>query len=118
MTDEFKIFVDRLRNGVVENISESLDPAFMDLHEKDLRFVNPITLKGTAYIAAKDLVMALDVKTTASMTCSICLGPVEVPIHLNDLVITEEVANIKSHIYVFRPEVREAILQEDRRVSE
>ena len=110
MEEEFKIFIDQLKNGHTEEISESLSPEMMDIHEKDLKFYAPIDVDGKAYLAGSDMILHLNAYTCATMPCVICNKDVEVPIELKNLYHTTPIDEIKSGIYNFKEMLRENIL--------
>lgn len=106
------IYVDQLKRGHVEKIQEQIDPGFLDIHEKDLGFVDPIYVKGEAYIAEQELVLHLHVSTFANIACAICNEPVKVPLTLKDFYYTEELKEIKGGTFSILNPLREAILLE------
>ncbi len=110
MEDVFKIYIDQLRDGHEEKIIEKLNPAFLDVREEDLNFVDPVDIKGEAYLAENDLVLHLDIHTLATIPCAICNEEVKVPINLNNFYHTVPTTEIKSGIYFFKEMLRENIL--------
>lgn len=109
MEDEFKIYIERLRKGD-ETIEESLDPAFLAIDEKDLDFPEKVKIDGEAYLADDDLVLHLNVETTANIPCSICNEKVNIGIKLQDFYYSEPIADIKSGVFNYKEILREAIL--------
>ncbi len=112
MDDVFKIYVEQLRDGHEEKIQEKLAPDFLDLHEPDLAFDQPVELEGVAYLAEHELVFHWNIKTEAVVPCSICNEPVKIPIHIQNFYYSEPVEEIKSGIYNFKDLLRETILLE------
>jgi len=113
MADEaFRIYVDQLRHGETEQISESLPPDFLDIHESELSFPEPVSVQGEAYLTSDDLMLRLNVTTVAYMPCSICNEKVAVGIKLKDFYHSELLADIKTGVYNFSEMLREAILLE------
>ncbi len=110
MDEAFKIYIDQLRDGHAEKISENLSPEFLDVHEEDLSFVDPVDVKGEAYLAENDLVLHLDIHTMATIPCAICNAQVKVPIAMKDFYHTLPAVEIKSAIYNFQEMLRENIL--------
>lgn len=110
MHKQLRIYVERLKNDHVEKIDETLDPSFLEVHEKDLEFKKPIRLIGTAYLASDHLILELNIHTTAQIPCKICNDPVDVPLEIANVRHTEALSNIKSGVFDFSEEVRDAIL--------
>lgn len=112
MDDVFKIYVEQLRDGREEKVSEKLDPSFLDIDEPDLKFDKPVELQGVVYLADNELVLHWDIKTEALLSCLICNEPVRVPIHIQNFYYCESVQKIKTGIYNFKNLLRETILLE------
>lgn len=110
MNEAFKIYIDQLRDGHSEIITEKVESNFLDLNEKDLSFVDPVEIKGQAYLAENDLVLHLDIHTLATIPCAICNEEVKVPIKLENFYHTVPAAETKSGIYNFQEILRENIL--------
>lgn len=110
MDDTFKIFVDQLRDGHVELIDETLDPSFIDLHDPDLTFQDPVRVEGEAYMADDDFVMRLDVETSALVPCAICNTMIAVPMEIRDAYIIVPRKDIKTAIFNFKEPLREQIV--------
>jgi len=116
--DRFKIYVDRLQNGEVEQISERISPDFLELAERDLRFEKDIALGAEAYLAEDTLILHLNIEAIAEMPCAICNRMTNEPIRLKGLYHTVPLASIKSAVYDYRDSLREAILLEVPAVAE
>lgn len=112
MHDEFKIYVEQLREGRERKFHEILPPDFLEMQEPDLSFKKPVVLEGVAYLAENELIIHWDVKTEALIPCSICNEPVSVPIHVQNFYYSEPLADIKTGIYYFKDLLRETILLE------
>ena len=112
MHDEFKIYVDQLRNGHETIIDEQLEPDFLDIQDQDLMFNKPVKLKGKAYVAEKELILHWDVKTEALVPCKICNDLVSIDIQIEDLYFTKPLSEIKTGIFNFKDLLRETILLE------
>ena len=107
-----KIYVDRLSDGQTEIIEETVSPELLEVKEKDLKFEKSIKLSGKAYLAEDHLIIQLKVSTEATMPCLICNESIQKKISVPSFYHTEEVANIKGHIYDYTQPMREAILLE------
>lgn len=110
MTEQLKIYIDRLKEGQIEQIAEVLPPDFLDIHEEDLAFSEPVTLSGKAYLAEDHLVLNLCVKTEASIPCCICNELVKVPVVLDNFYHTVALEDISSPVLDYGADLREAIL--------
>lgn len=112
MDDQFKIYVEQLREGQERRIDESLDPSFMEIEEPALVFKNPIIVKGKTYLAEKELVIHWNIDAEAFIPCSICNDMTAIPIHLKNIYHTEPVDEIKGGIFNFKELLRTTILLE------
>ena len=112
MNKEFKIYIDRLRDGETEKISLSVDPSFMGVEERELSFGEPVMIEGETYLAENELVLNLSVKAVARLPCSICNQIVAYPIGVEKFYFTQPLAEIPAHIFDFSDLVREAVLLE------
>ena len=110
MNEAFKIYVEQLKDGHSEQISEELSPQFIEVKEEDLAFLDPVRVDGEAYLAENELVLHLEVNTFVTIPCAICNSLVKVPIELNNFYHTVEEAELKSGIYNFKEMLRENIL--------
>ncbi|HRD56385.1 MAG TPA: hypothetical protein PLC42_08325 [Parachlamydiaceae bacterium] len=112
MKQLFKIFVEQLRDGHKEIIREQFPAGFMEVSEKDLKFVEPVHVAGEAYLAEQELILRFQAQATAEMPCIICNEPVKVPILLEDMYHAIPLEEIKSGVYDFKNLLRENILLE------
>lgn len=112
MDDQFKIYVEQLRDGHTEKLDETLSPEFLGVNEKELSFVDPVLLSGEAYIAEDMLILNLNVETKAILLCSICNAPVKVDIALLGVYHAEPLEQIKGAIFNFKEVLRELIVLE------
>jgi uncharacterized metal-binding protein YceD (DUF177 family) len=110
MIQPFKIYIDRLRGGHEEKISETIPPDFLEIHEKDLVFSKPVVISGESYLSGDHLVIKLKIETEASIPCTICNEPTPFPIVLNHFYLTVALDEIKTHVFDCTQEIREAIL--------
>lgn len=108
--ENLKIYIDRLKGGHPLKIEETLSPEFLDVHEEELAFEEPVHVKGEAYLAEDHLVMHLAIKTSAILPCAICNDAVVSPIGVKDVYLTEPLSEIKTAIFDLTDLVRETIL--------
>lgn len=112
MEDAFKIYVEQLRDGHVEKIRETFSPHFLDVDEKELKFIDDVVVKGKAYLAEDELILNLDIATKAEKLCIICNQPTKVDIAIKEFYHAEPLDQIKSGVFVFQDLLRENILLE------
>ena len=112
MDDEFKIYIEQLREGSERKFEESLDPVFLDIHERDLVFNKPIGVEGVAYLAEDELVIHWDIETEARIPCRICNELAAVPIQINNFYHSEPLSEIKTGVYNSKELLRETVLLE------
>lgn len=110
MDERFKIYIDQLRNGEVETLSEEFTPEFMDVNEQDLKFTDPVKVQGEAYLAEDELMLHLDIETTCIIPCSICNEPVKVPIKISGSYHAVPLNEVKGAVFHFQELLRETIL--------
>jgi len=116
--DRFRIYIEQLRDGSVEEVNESIDPDFLEINEKDLAFTHPVLISGQVYLAEEMLVLHLDIKTVATLNCAICTGPADVEIAIKGFYHAVPLDDIKGAVYDFREILRETILLEVPNLAE
>lgn len=109
---ELNIYIDRLQHGNEEVIDSTLSPTFIDVIEPDLTFNNPVSIKGKAYLANEHLVIHLEVKTKASIPCTVCNKLICIDVEVTSFYHTEDLRKCKNRIYHYAGPLREAILLE------
>lgn len=107
---QLKVYIDRLKDDSVEKIDFELPPEFLEVNDEALSFLEPIFLKGSAYLASDHLVIQLKIETQAQIPCTICNEKVTVPIIVDNLKLTVETSSIRSAIFDYSSEVRDAVL--------
>lgn len=112
MDDQFKIYVEQLRDGHEETIHEQLVPDFLEIDEPDLIFDKPVALEGAAYLAERELIIHWNIATEALVPCSICNEWVKAPILIPNFYHAVPLDEIKTGIYNFKELLRETILLE------
>lgn len=110
MSEEFKIYVDRLRNGEVEAIKERVSPDFLEQSDEELSFDMPVAFNGEAYLAEDELILHLNIETVAKLPCSICQKRVEVPLTISDFYHAEPLSELKDAIFDFQGPLRETVI--------
>jgi uncharacterized metal-binding protein YceD (DUF177 family) len=112
MDDRFRVFIDQLREGNIEDIDESFSPDFLGINERDLSFTQPIHVKGQVYLAEDVLILHFDINTIATLSCAICNGPTNVEIAIKGFYHAVPLNEIKGAVYDFHEILRETILLE------
>jgi uncharacterized metal-binding protein YceD (DUF177 family) len=107
---QFKIFIDRLKDGQTFSIEENYTPDFLHIDEKELRFLYPVVVQGKAYLTTDHLILQFSIKAQISMPCSICNDFFTISLPIEDLLHAEPLAEIPQHIFDFSKVLREAIL--------
>ena len=110
--DTCRIYVEQLRDGHSEKLNETLAPDFLEVHEADLSFVDPVIVSGEAYLADNELILRMDISTKATMPCRICNELIKVDIQIPGLYSAVPMDEIKSAVYDFRGLLREVIILE------
>lgn len=112
MKERYKIFVEQLRDGRVEKLEEVFTPEFLDVHEKELCFADPVKVCGEAYLADDDLVLHLDADTFCSVPCRICNEPVKLALGFKGFYHAIPLSEIKTGVYEYNEILRETLLLE------
>ncbi len=112
MDERFKIFFEYLQDGGTESIDITCEPDFLEVEEENLVFTKPVKITGETYLTDETLILHLNIVTSASIPCSICNAPVEVPIELTNFYHTEQIEEIKNGCFNYQEAIREAILLE------
>ena len=112
MTEAFKIYIDRLKGGLVQRIEGAFDTGFLEIAEEELRFPHPVTVKGEAYLTEEHLVVHLSASTMAEMPCSVCNEMIKTPLTVGHFYHTEPLSDIRGALYDFGQALREALLIE------
>ncbi len=118
MDEQFKIYVDRLKNGKVEDLNRLFSPAFLEIDESELTFPEDVAVSGEAYLADNELILHFSISTKACIPCSICNCEVLVPINIDQAYHAEPIENTKSGIFNMKDLMREMILLETPRFIE
>lgn len=112
MNDQLTIYIDRLQDGKIEEISTQASCDFIDVYEHDLEFKDPIEVTGSVYLTQDHLVSHLSIKTQLYMPCAICNQSSPISIEVKNLYTTEPLETIHSGLFDLRTMIREALLLE------
>ena len=110
MEDAFKIYVEQLRDGHVEKLNESYEPAFLEIDEKDVSFMDPVLVKGEAYLAEDELILHLSIETKVILPCIVCNDRVKVPVLIQNAIQAVPLSEIKGGVLNMKELLREVIL--------
>lgn len=113
-----KIYVEQLRGNKEWSLNAELAPDFIDVLEPELSFIDPVHLKGKAYLAEDDLVIQVSIATKAQMPCRVCNELFKRDLTVDRLVHVESLTNLKRGYVDISPIIREAILLEIPPVAE
>lgn len=106
------LFLDDLRREDECPLSLEVDPAILELSEKDeAKPVHPIVLKGTASLLGEFISLRLKVQCTFILPCALCNEPFEYELQAT-IDHQEPVSDIRHRQWNFTEVVREAILVE------
>lgn len=118
MTSEYKILVDRLRDGQVEKIEGFFDPTFLEIDEKELLFPSPIEVHGCAYLSEDHLILRFKGRAVAKMPCAICNQMIDVEVKISDFYHAEPLEEIREACFDYKEPLREAFLVELPKIVE
>lgn len=110
MAQEFKIYIDRLRNDTEEKINETFDSLFLQNPGEELEFKDPVFLKGQVYLADDHLIVDCSVHTLGYFPCSICNEPTPISIDIPEFHLTIPLEEIPGVTLDLLQHVREEIL--------
>jgi uncharacterized metal-binding protein YceD (DUF177 family) len=118
MNQNLNIYIDRLREGNREVLTQTLSPSSIDLVDDELSFPEPIFLEGEANIAGKELVLHLSLSTEISLFCNICAQPLKKKLQLQALYHIVPLEEVTHAVYNCGHWIRETILLEAPRYAE
>lgn len=118
MIEEFKIYIDRLKDAHTQKIEGTFSPEIFGLEEAELQFHHPVSIQAEAYTTEEHLVINFSASTTATILCKICNEPTGVPISCKNTYVTIPLEEIKGAVYDFGNTLREEILIEVPHLAE
>jgi uncharacterized metal-binding protein YceD (DUF177 family) len=110
--EEFRIYLDRLKNGSIEKLGGSFSTEFLELKERDLFFSDSLEITGEIYLTDNTLVLHFAIEAVSLQPCLVCNETCSCKIRVKNHYHTEDVSQIKSGIFDFRQVMRDAILLE------
>lgn len=118
MSHPFKISLSRLQKEGKIALSEHVEEDFLEVHERDLDYTDPIDLKGSIELAGSAVLIKFSLCTTAKSPCIICGKPVKIEVNLSDVCHAEPLENIRGEIFDFSAIIRDLILTETEPYAE
>lgn len=109
-TNFFKIYLDRLKDGHVEELNDKISSDFMEIADPDLSFPEEVAFSGEAYLSDGFLILQLKIQTVALLPCLICNEKVKLPIFVDDFCLSEKISEFRHQIFDFTDEVRSSII--------
>lgn len=116
--DQFKIYVDQLKNGHVEQIKEDFDPSFLDVNEPDLKFKGPVHVEGEAYVAGQELILHFAIHALSIVPCKVCNKSLEIEISLPNYYEAIPLSDVPHGIFSMQETLRQAILLDSTTFAE
>lgn len=113
-----KVYVEQLRGNKNWSLDAKLEPLFIGVEEKELKFKDPVFIEGRAYLAENNLVISASMQTKAEMPCKVCNEFFKLEIAVEGLVHVEPLTALKRGYVDISPILREAILLEIPVVAE
>lgn len=110
MSTQFKIYLDRLKNGNVEKINETVSSDFIDIADQELVFPDEVRFSGEAYLSDDFFVLHLKISTNVIIPCLICNEKIKIPVLVDDFYHSEKISELRAAVFDFKEELRSAIL--------
>jgi hypothetical protein len=110
MVDDFKIYLDRLKNGNSQKVEGIYSPNLIDAEDDELRFTKPVHVSAECYLAEDQLIISISAKTEIETPCSICNEWTTIPLSVEKYLVTEFLEEISGSTYPFEQALREALL--------
>lgn len=112
MKPKFPIYIDRLKNGAVEAISEEIDPMILGLNDNEITCKDPIVVSGKAYLVEDFLIIHLKIKAKIYLKCALCSEVFPQELELDDVHEEESLDQLPQGIFDFSETIRQAIFLE------
>lgn len=107
---ELRIYIDRLKTGQTETISNDISSDFLEIDEQDLVFDKTLQIKAQAYLANDYLIIQFTFHIIAFIPCSICNKMTKTILNLDNTCFSIALSEIKGAIFDFTDELRSTIL--------
>jgi len=93
-------------------IDGKFDPSFLDVDEKEVKFKDPVEIKGKIYLASDDLILDVSAKTYVTMPCSICNEQIKYLLDIKNYIYTQPLTEITQANYDYSEIIRQAVILE------
>jgi len=107
---ELHIYIDRLKTGQIQKISENISSDFLEIDEQDLAFNKVFKIEAEAYLANDHLIIRFTLNISAFIPCSICNKMTENILKLDNICFSIALSEIKGVVFDFTDEIRSTIL--------
>lgn len=107
---ELHVYIDRLKTGQTERISESISSDFLEIDEQDLTFDKIFKIEAEAYLANDHLIIRFTLDINAFIPCSICNAMTKNSLKLDSTCFSIALSEIKGTVFDFTDEIRSTIL--------
>ncbi|PWU16334.1 MAG: hypothetical protein C5B45_00765 [Chlamydiae bacterium] len=107
---ELHIYIDRLKTGQIEKISESISSDFLEIDEQDLAFDKIFKIEAEAYLANDHLIIQFTLNINAFIPCSICNAMTKNTLKVDNTCFSIPLSEVKGAVFDFTDEVRSTIL--------
>ena len=108
----FSLNIHSLSENDPIQIDDKFDPSFLDLDEKEIKFKDPVEIKGKIYLASDDLIIDVSIKTYVTMPCSICNEQIKYLLVNKNYIHTQQLKTIKDAVYDYTEIIRQAVILE------
>lgn len=112
MKKQLPIYIERLRQGRVHEITETIDPKQLDLFDDEIIAAKDVVVEGEAYLADPYLLVKLTLKSEFTLLCSVCNEPFSFPVEVVHILHEAPLDEITDSIFDLLPLIRETILLE------
>ena len=112
MKKQLPLYIERLRQGRVQEINEILDPLPLDLIDNEIAAVEEVVATGEVYLADPYLLIKLTLKTEFTLLCSVCNEPFQFPVEIVQMLYEEPLDEITDGVFDLLPLIRETLLLE------
>jgi len=112
MKKQLPIYIERLRDGRIEHVQESIDSKMLDISDADAKFSERVAVSAKAYTADDFLLVELTISAKAELMCSVCNEPFFYPIEIRNAIFETALDEITDAVFDLYPLVRECVLLE------
>ncbi len=114
----FKIYLASFKEGARERIEGSASPTFLDIQEKNLKFLEQVSIQIDVELTKEHLILYPSLKTEAWIPCAICNQDIPVVVTVSQFCHMENRKEIFGGFLDIRELLREALLLEVPQIAE